>query len=135
MKPRRVPSPALSAALIALVAATGCVANTPAGGEPIQVTSTDTACEVAADSAPSGVIAFDVRNDGSEVTEFYFLGEDGVEVIGEAEDIAPGASRTLTVTADPGDYVTLCKPGMVGDGVGRAPFSVTGEPAISPGSP
>ena len=39
----------------------------------------------------------------------------------------PGASRTLTVVAQPGDYFTVCKPGMIGDGVGRAGFSVSGD--------
>ena len=49
------------------------------------------------------------------------MAEDGLRIIGEVENIAPGASRTLTATVQPGDYLTLCKPGMVGIGVGSAP--------------
>ena len=62
----------------------------------------------------SGTVAFDVTNTGSKVTEFYLMAEDGLRIIGEVENIAPGASRTLTATVQPGSYVTLCKPGMIG---------------------
>ena len=61
-----------------------------------------------------------MTNAGDRVTEFYLLADDGLRIVGEAENIAPGASRTLTVVAQPGEYFTLCKPGMIGDGVGRA---------------
>src|SRR5690606_9445776 len=61
------------------------------------------------------------------VTEFYLLASDGLRIVGEVENIAPAASRTLTVVAQPGDYFTVCKPGMVGDGVGRAAFAVSGD--------
>ena len=37
------------------------------------------------------------------------------------------------MVAQPGEYFTLCKPGMVGDGVGRAAFSVSGEPLAATG--
>ncbi len=116
----------VSVATFALVAS-GCVANTPASGQAIAVTSTDTACDVARNSTASGTVAFDVANRGNQVSEFYLVGEDGLRIIGEVENIAPGASRTLTVTVQPGSYNTLCKPGMIGTGVGKAPFSVTGD--------
>ena len=77
-------------------------------------------------SSASGTLNFAVTNAGSETTEFYLLASDGLRIVGEVENIAPGASRTLTVLAQPGDYYTLCKPGMIGDGVGRAAFAVTG---------
>ncbi len=118
---------ALSVAGVAALALTGCVANTPAGGDALTVTSNDTACEVSAVSTPSGTLAFDVTNEGSQVTEFYLLASDGLRIVGEVENIAPGASRTLTVVAQPGEYFTLCKPGMIGEGVGRAGFQVTGD--------
>ena len=60
-----------------------------------------------------------MANRGSQVTEFYLMAEDGLRIIGEVENIAPGASRTLTATVQPGSYFTLCKPGMIGAGVGR----------------
>ncbi len=49
----------------------------------------------------------------------------GLRIVGEVENIAPGAPRTLTVQLTAGDYFTSCKPGMVGDGVGRTAFTVT----------
>ena len=86
--------------------------------------STDDACEVAAAEAPSGNVVFEVTNDGSQVTEFYLLADDGLRIIGEVENIGPGITRNLVVQAAPGSYFTACKPGMVGDGI-RAAFTVT----------
>jgi iron uptake system component EfeO len=96
--------------------------NQPEQGA-IAVRATDTTCEVARQTAPSGRLQFNVTNAGTKVTEFYLLGEDGVKVIGEVENIGPGLSRELVVTAAPGRYITACKPGMAGDGI-RAPFTV-----------
>jgi iron uptake system component EfeO len=124
--PRLVGALALVAAGSVLLA--GCVAKTDAAASAtIAVTSTADACDVSASTAKSGTLAFEVTNAGSDVTEFYLLAKDGLRIVGEAENIAPGASRTLTVVAQPGDYYTVCKPGMTGDGVGRAAFTVTGD--------
>jgi iron uptake system component EfeO len=90
----------------------------------ITVKATDTGCEVSSDSAPSGALTFSVTNTGTKVNEFYLLASDGQRIVGEVENIAPGLSRELVVTATPGSYFTACKPGMVGEGV-RAPFAVT----------
>ncbi|MFV0253639.1 MAG: iron uptake system protein EfeO [Beutenbergiaceae bacterium] len=115
---------------------TACVPNEPApeqsqatdgGAAAIAVSSTDDACEVSTAEATSGTLTFEVTNDGSQVTEFYLMAQDGLRIIGEVENIAPGAARTLTTTVQPGDYLTLCKPGMLGAGVGSAVFSVSGE--------
>ena len=49
------------------------------------------------------------------------------------ENIGPGLSRDLVVTAPEGSYYTACKPGMVGDGIRQA-FTVTANddaPAVS----
>ncbi len=119
---------AAAAVTIAAVALSGCVAKADAAASPsIAVTSSDTTCDVSTATAKSGTVTFDVKNTGSQVTEFYLFAEDGVRIVGEVESIAPGASRTLTVLAQPGSYKTLCKPGMVGSGVGKADFTVTGE--------
>ncbi|MET0829538.1 MAG: iron uptake system protein EfeO [Microbacterium sp.] len=119
---------ALGAVALTAVALAGCVAKTEvAASDSLTVNATDTGCEVSAAAATSGTLAFDVTNAGSDVTEFYLLAEDGLRIIGEAENIAPGASRTLTVVAQPGEYFTVCKPGMIGEGVGRSAFSVSGD--------
>lgn len=127
MNPTRLLA-ATAAAGAAVLVLSGCVAKTDAAATgALTVTSTADGCDVSAATASSGTLAFDVVNKGDQVTEFYLLASDGLRIVGEVENVAPGASRSLTVTAQPGDYFTLCKPGMVGDGVGRAAFSVTGD--------
>ncbi len=112
--------------LAALVALSGCTENTAsAGGEnTIQVVSTEGACQVSATEAPSGHLIFNVKNEGGKVTEFYVLAANGVTIVGEVENIGPGLTRDLVVTAAPGQYITSCRPGMAGDGI-RAAFTVT----------
>lgn len=118
----------LAAAALAALALTGCVENTdPAEGGGIAVESSADDCVVDTDTATSGNVSFDVKNTGDKVTEFYVLGEDGLRIVGEVENIAPGVTRTLTVQAQPGEYFTVCKPGMIGEGIGQTAFSVTGD--------
>ncbi|MBF4550458.1 MULTISPECIES: iron uptake system protein EfeO [unclassified Pseudoclavibacter] len=113
---------------VTLVSLTGCVPNAPAdSAASLAVSSTDTDCTVSGDSAASGPITFEVTNDGERVTEFYLLADDGLRIVGEVENIAPGTSRQLSVVAQPGSYFTVCKPGMLGAGIGQTAFSVSGE--------
>ena len=127
-----------TAALVGVLALTGCTDNragstpepdastTPGTSGPakVTVTSTDSDCHVSDVEAPSGNVVFTVTNGGSKVTEFYLLGRDGLQIIGEVENIGPGLTRDLVLRATPGSYFTACKPGMVGDGI-RADFKVT----------
>jgi iron uptake system component EfeO len=96
------------------------------GGNPraLTVESSDDACKLSATEAPAGTLTFDVTNTGSQVTEFYLLGEDGLRIVSEVENIGPGLDRQMTVSAPAGSYFTACKPGMKGDGI-RAEFAVT----------
>ncbi|MEW1834557.1 iron uptake system protein EfeO [Microbacterium sp. NPDC079995] len=129
---RRAPAVALAA--LAAVVLSGCVAKTEvASADALTVTSTDSSCDISTTTATSGTLTFTVSNKSSQVTEFYLLAEDGLRIIGEVENIAPGAERTLTVVAQPGEYKTLCKPGMVGEGIGRADFTVTGDAIAATG--
>lgn len=120
--------PALGALLVVPVAA-ACTSNSTTSGTgdrgTVTVSSTDDACTLSATSAPSGRLVFAVTNKGSQVTEFYLYAADGKRIVGEVENIGPGLTRDLVVTAAPGTYVTACKPGMKGDGI-RADFTVTG---------
>ncbi|TBN57343.1 PbrT family lead (Pb2+) uptake porter [Glaciihabitans arcticus] len=118
----------LGLAAVALLALTGCVANTPAGGADstaLTVDSSATDCAVSAGKAPSGNVVFTVSNSGDQVTEFYLLADDGLRIVGEVENIGPGIERNLVVQARPGDYFTVCKPGMIGAGIGKTAFTVT----------
>ena len=119
---------ALAVAGAGALVLSGCVAKSDVdAAAAFTVSSTDGECAVSAATAKSGTLTFEVSNDSSKISEFYLLAEDGLRIVGEVENIAPSASRTLTVVAQPGEYFTLCKPGMIGEGVGKASFTVTGD--------
>ena len=113
----------------ALLVLSGCVANDPAGdgaaATALTVDSSADECVVSAAEAPSGAVSFSIENTGDQVTEFYLLADDELRIIGEVENIGPGITRDLVVQARPGDYFTVCKPGMIGAGIGKAAFTVT----------
>ena len=94
------------------------------GSGTINVDSSADDCEMTSTEAPSGNVVFKVKNTGSEVTEFYLYGEDGLRIVGEIENVGPGLTRDLVVRAEPGKYVAACKPGMKGKGI-REDFTVT----------
>ena len=114
----------------ALLAFAGCTDNAPSGtgsagdARKLSVTSSDTACTLSATSAPSGPLTFAVTNTGAAVTEFYLLASDGLRIIAEVENIGPGLTRELVLSASTGSYFSACKPGMAGAGI-RAAFQVT----------
>jgi iron uptake system component EfeO len=111
-----------------LLALTGCVPNAaPSDSAAITVDSSADACTVSAKTASSGTLRFEVTNSGDQVTEFYLLADDGLRIVGEVENVGPGISRDLVVQAQPGDYFTVCKPRMIGEGVGKTAFGVTGD--------
>jgi iron uptake system component EfeO len=132
--------PLVTAALVMAVPfLAACTENTDSGdadsgdARTVAVTSTDDGCDVSSVDVPSGTLTFKVTNDGSQVTEFYLLGEDGLRIVGEVENVGPQLSRELVVNAPAGQYVTACKPGMKGDGI-RADFTVSKsdeEPTVS----
>lgn len=120
--------PLVAASAVGLLALTGCVANardTDSANAALTVDSSADACTVSAAEAPSGNLSFSVTNSGDQVTEFYLLAADGLRIVGEVENIGPGLSRDLVVQLAPGDYLTTCKPGMVGDGIDKTAFTVT----------
>jgi iron uptake system component EfeO len=126
-----VKHPRLVAALVAalsLPALAACTDNSSSAAKgddrTISVTSSDDACELSADEAPSGNLVYKVTNKGSEVTEFYLYGEDGLRIVGEVENVGPGISRDLVINVPAGKYVPACKPGMTGKGI-RSDFTVT----------
>lgn len=108
---------------------TGCVPNSPAPGDDtrIAVESSNDDCILDLATVPSGTLTFTVTNTGDRATEFYLFEEDGLSIVAEVENIAPGASRDLTVTVEPGSYFTECKPGMTGSGIGRTELTVTSD--------
>ena len=77
--------------------------GTSASARALTVSSSDTACDLSADEAPAGTLSFDVVNTGGQVTEFYLLGEDGLRIVGEVENIGPQLNRQLVVHAPAGN--------------------------------
>ncbi len=120
--------PLLAAALIlaapVLAACTETSSSDASDERTLTVSSTDEECTLSADEAPAGTLTFDVTNDGSRVTEFYLLAEDGQRIAGEVENIGPNLTRQLVVDVPAGSYVAACKPGMKGKGI-RADFTVS----------
>jgi iron uptake system component EfeO len=121
----------LLAALVAgvsLPALAACTDNSSSSDQgdsrTVNVTSSDDACDLSADTAPSGRLVFKVKNTGTKVTEFYLYAADGKRIVGEAENIGPGLTRSLVVNAPAAKYVPACKPGMTGSGI-RGTFTVT----------
>ena len=121
----------LTAALLialALTAACGGSPGTAATGVPgdgtILTTEKDFGIALEETSTPTGAITFDITNDGPSTHEFVVftadLAEDALPVDGstvdeanldlvdEAEDIAPGVGTSLTVDLEPGSYVVIC---------------------------
>jgi uncharacterized cupredoxin-like copper-binding protein len=114
----------------ALLIATACSGSpgTAATGVPgdgtIVTTEKDFGIALEETSTPAGSTTFDITNDGPSTHEFVVfktdLAEDALPVDGstvteetldlvdEAEDIAPGVGTSLTVDLEPGSYVVIC---------------------------
>jgi len=74
--------------------------------------------------ATAGQVKFSIANEGPSTHEFVvvktdtapgdltvdgaLVSEDGLDVIGEAEDIAPNTTADLVLTLDEGQYVIIC---------------------------
>lgn len=113
-------------AILAIPLATVACADKDDDATTYTVTATDDSCEVSSYEGTTGNNSFEVTNNGRKITEFYVY-TDGGRVVGEVENIGPGASRKLLVEIPKaGDYKVTCKPGMVGEGISHD-FTVTGD--------
>ncbi|MFD7836117.1 iron uptake system protein EfeO [Streptomyces sp. NPDC059761] len=111
---------------IATVTATGCAQKSDGGSAgALQVTASDSACEVSKTDFPAGKVTIRVENKGSKVTELYVLFPDD-RIVAERENIGPGTKATITAEIKAGDYEFACKPGMKGDGI-RTKVKATGS--------
>ncbi|MFE1775213.1 iron uptake system protein EfeO [Streptomyces sp. NPDC059008] len=120
MRALRPSAVAAIAAVAAVTAVAGCAAKSDgkAGGGKgtIEVTATDSSCELSAKEFPAGHVRFAVQNKGSKVTEVYVYAP-GDRIVTERENIGPGTSTEITAEIKPGSYEIACKPGMKGDGI------------------
>ncbi len=115
---------------IVAVAAVALGAAACGGGGGIKTTLSNFKIELGSSTAKSGEVKFDIKNDGPSIHEFVVFKTDlapdqlptteengvtivdeegaGIEAIDEKEDIANGASTSLTVTLAAGKYVLVC---------------------------
>jgi len=115
---------------ITVLALVGAACSSDDGSEPsgdgIAATLTDFAIELGATSAPAGPVTFDITNGGATVHEFEVLrtdtgadalpvesgvvltSADGIEIVDEVEEIAPGTGAALSVELQAGTYAVVC---------------------------
>lgn len=119
LAPRKKPSAALRIAAIgtAIILCGGAVTffyaarkgaseRPGAGTADIAIAITERTCEPAEITVPAGKNSFLVTNRGQRALEWEIL--DGVMVVDERENIAPGLSRRLTTQLHPGEYAITC---------------------------
>ncbi|KKD08332.1 iron uptake system protein EfeO [Streptomyces sp. WM6386] len=129
MRAARLSAVTATATVAALTALTGCTEKGGSGGSDrvIDVTATDSKCDVSKKEFPAGHVELAIENKGSKVTEVYILFPDD-RVVTERENIGPGTKQTVTAEVKAGDYTIACKPGMKGDGI-RQDVKATGGTA------
>jgi uncharacterized cupredoxin-like copper-binding protein len=107
--------------------AAGSTATSPSGdsgGAAIAATEKDFSIAIDPTEVAAGEVTFTVNNEGPAAHEFVVIqtdtapgdltvedglvSEDGLTVIGEAEDIAPSTTVPLTLTLETGQYVIIC---------------------------
>ena len=114
------------------------------GGSGIGATLADYSITLDESTGAPGDVTFDVTNDAEQPHEFVVFKTDlapdalpvdadgnvdeageGVELVDEIEDIAPGDTPSLTVNLDAANYVIICNiPGHYGQGM-HTPFVVS----------
>lgn len=109
-------------ALAFLAAACGEESTSGGSARSVPVKITEAGCDPAELEVQAGKTTFEVTNDGADaVTEFEVM--KGDEVLGEAENVAPGLSGEFTLDLEPGEYVTYCPGGTSAE---RGTLTVTG---------
>lgn len=110
-----------SAALLALAAAVFYIASSttqngkPTAGAAIIVAISARQCDPDTLTVPAGHTTFQIVNRSSRKVEWEIL--DGVMVVEERKNIAPGFTQILSATLAPGEYAISC--GLLGNPRGR----------------
>jgi uncharacterized cupredoxin-like copper-binding protein len=107
--------------------AAGSTATSPggdSGGAAVAATEKDFSIAIDPTEVAAGEVTFTINNEGPSAHEFVVIesdtapgdlpvedglvSEDGVTVIGEAEDVAPSTTVPLTLELEAGQYVIIC---------------------------
>jgi iron uptake system component EfeO len=118
---------AIALAAVVFVACGNDDETAAGGGTTIQVALQEWAVVPDTASAPAGEVTFEIENAGEETHEFVVIRTDlavtdlptaedgsvdeegaGIEVVDEVEDLAAGASETLTLDLEAGQYDLIC---------------------------
>lgn len=92
-------------------------------GQETVVTIQDHHCEPAAITLPAGKAAFRIVNASDRAVEWEIL--DGVLVVEERENIAPGLSQVINANLQPGQYAITC--GLLSNPRGTLTVTATAE--------
>jgi high-affinity iron transporter len=76
------------------------------GTDAVHLTLTASTCEPAEVKVPAGPVVFQITNRSERVVEWEIL--DGVRVVAERENIAPGLTQRLAAQLRPGRYAMTC---------------------------
>lgn len=106
-------------------------AATPPAADEIAVTVTDATCEPANLEVPAGRRTFRIHNASDRPLEWEIL--DGVMVVAERENIAPGFNATLTERLVPGTYDITC--GLLSNPRGKLTVVATAESEAAKAAP
>ena len=87
-------------------AASGASAVAVNADGSVNIAVNDAACEPMALTVPSGQTVFNIQNNSGRKLEWEIL--QGVMVVDERENIAPGLADKMTVTLLPGEYEMTC---------------------------
>jgi iron uptake system component EfeO len=121
---RRISIP-LSVLLLSLSACSGGTGSADSAStdavKPVAVTVTDRGCEPNELSVAAGQTTFEITNNSSQPLEWEIL--DGVKVLEERENIAPGFVQRLKADLDPGSYDMAC--GLRSNPKGKLTVSAT----------
>lgn len=126
-----------SAILVVLAAAALYFASTfsrsrgPAAGGAVTVTISGRACHPDRITVPAGRTTFQIVNRSDRVVEWEIL--DGVMVVAERENIAPGFTQSLSANLERGDYAMTC--GLLGNPRGRLHVSPSVQTAAAASHP
>jgi uncharacterized cupredoxin-like copper-binding protein len=114
-----------------VLSALAFVATACSSGGGVDATLKDFEISLGSSSGDAGDVTFNITNDGPSAHEFVVFKTDlapdalptvddengipivdeegeGIELVDEAEDIAPDSSTDLTVSLDAGSYVIIC---------------------------
>ncbi|MDQ1376827.1 MAG: iron uptake system component EfeO [Acidimicrobiaceae bacterium] len=90
--------------------ATSASVSASSGPKTIEVTLSDDGCAPRNIAATAGPTTFKVTNSATAaVTEFEVM--DGSKILGEVENVVPGADRNFSLTLKAGSYTTSCPGG------------------------